>query len=115
MKLYPFSSISGMKLYGKVAGQDVFQLKIPRDDISAIATALIQEIGTDASPELMDKCRELVDCMENDTASQPGLGKFVRWCEDTFSISKGDAESEQQYFERLRDDYGSDYARRRRE
>lgn len=110
MKLVAFSSIGGLRILGRVAGgKDVLDLRVAREDISDLATAFLQEIGMDASPKLIAKARELIEAVDGDlNAAMPDRIAFIRACEDNAGESKRSDETDEQYYERLKADYGND-------
>lgn len=67
MKVAPFRSIGGLCLYlhDDTGGSDVGRIKIRREDLSAVAVACIAEIGFDASPELLEICRQFTEASQD--------------------------------------------------
>lgn len=110
MHLYPFSSIGGLCIYGKdkPGGEDIMKIHVRREDLSGLAVGMIQEIGADASPELIAKCRELV-AFANEHLKPTGMSQeqrdFIKRCEDNAGESRRPGETELQYLQRLEDDY----------
>lgn len=119
MHLYAFSSIGGLHIYGKDSKQtdkDIFRLRVEKEDLSGLAVAMIQEVGADASPELIEKCRELVSLADEHlkpSVDQDGLSEdqraFIKRVEDNAGEYKRKAETTLQYFERLQSDYGNEF------
>lgn len=121
MRLRTFSSIGGLLLYGNPASPreqhfnnrlDVLELKVHRDDLSDLAVGMIEEIGADASPELIAKCRELVefaDEQQDPTGEELTEGQiaFIQRLEDNAGESKRDHERMVEYYKRLESDYGA--------
>lgn len=115
MKLTAFSSIGGLSIIGTApGGKEQLRLRVAREDISDMAVSLIQEIGMDASPKLIAKCRELIDAVDGDMeAANPGRKKFIQQLEDNAGECKRSDETDEQYFERLQQDYPEIWARHR--
>lgn len=116
MKLTVFSSIGGLRIIGRDrregASRDVLDLKVQREDISDMAIGMLQEIGMDASPKLIAKCRELIEAVDGDIdAAQPGRRSFIRQLEDVAGESKRTDETDDEYFERLKTDFPEVWAR----
>lgn len=117
MHLYAFSSIGGLHIYGKDSKQsdkDILRLKVEKEDLSGLGIAMIQEVGADASPELIAKCRELVQFADEHlkpaavddngfTATQRG---FIKRCEDHAGEVRRNGETHDEYYSRLTRDYG---------
>ena len=86
--------------------KDVLELRIPREDISDLAVALIQEIGTDASQALIEKCQELVSEAPDHDDELTALERyFIQTIEDNAGESKREHESNRDYLNRLERDY----------
>jgi hypothetical protein len=120
MHLYAFSSIGGLHIYGKDSKQtdkDILRLKVEKEDLSGLAVAMIQEVGADASPGLIEKCRELVQFADEhltqrgvDTSDEEltdGQIAFIQRLEDNAGESKRDHETMAEYYKRLESDYGA--------
>lgn len=119
MHLYPFSSIGGLCIYGKdkPGGEDIMKIHVRREDLSGLAVGMIQEIGADASPELIAKCRELVEFADEhltqrgvDTSDDELTNEqiaFIQTIEDNAGESKRDHETMVEYYKRLESDYGA--------
>lgn len=110
MHLYPFSSIGGLCIYGKdnPGGEDIMKIHVRREDLSGLAVGMIQEIGADASPELIAKCRELVGFADEHLKPRELTAlerDFIKRCEDNAGESKRPHESDLDYLKRLKDDY----------
>lgn len=119
MRLRTFSSIGGLRLYGNAltprdpgfdSRKDFLELQVHRGDISDLAVGMIQEIGADASPELIDKARELVEFAdEHLKIDENGFNAreraFIKRCEDNAGELKRSGESHREYYDRLVADY----------
>lgn len=118
MHLYPFSSIGGLCIYGKdkPGGEDIMKIHVRREDLSGLAVGMIQEIGADASPELIAKCRELVGFADehlehlviktDENGFTEGQRDFIKLCENNAGESMRPGETPDQYYDRLVEDYG---------
>lgn len=112
MKLRTFNSIGGLRLIGSHLSNDIFDLAVRRADISGLAVGMIDAIGADASPELIEKCREVVAFADEHLVAQrdengftPGQRAFIKSCEDNAGESKREGETNEEYYKRLEADY----------
>lgn len=122
MRLRTFSSIGGLRIFGNPLSfadrgfnsmNDVLELKVDRRDLNDLALGMLKEIQMDASPELIAWVRQMVDAYDKalpeDSVLSPEQIQFVRNCENNAGESRKDGETVASYFERLRNDYGTDY------
>ena len=74
MRLRAFNSIGGVRLCGNPftpgdigfdSRHDCLEIKVDRKDLSSLALALLQAIGYDASEELIEACRQVVEIESN--------------------------------------------------
>ena len=109
MRLKAFSSVGGLRLYGKTdpKGPDVLMIAVHPEDLSDLAVALINQANTDASPELIAKCRELVEYVEEHNSFEPSeeQRKFIAQIEDNAGESMREGEKLKDYYLRLVADY----------
>lgn len=106
MKIATFSSIGGLKLIlCDENDKEVGQLSVRREDLSGIACAAIQEIGTDASPELLKLCSEVAELSQPDLVPTDSQAAFIAICENAHCASRRENETVRQYYQRLKDTY----------
>lgn len=115
MRLRTFSSIGGLRILGGEPGKgkDILELRVDKKDLNTLALGFLQEIRMDASPELISWMRQMVECYDEIKPDEDILSaeqiQFVRNCENNAGESKREGETTAAYYERLRDDYGTDY------
>ena len=119
MRLRTFNSIGGLRLYGNAltprdpgfdSRKDFLEIKVHREDLSGLAVGIIDEIGADASLELIAKARELVEFDDADQAvDENGFTRkqrsFIKRCEDNAGESRRAGETHPEYYKRLENDY----------
>jgi hypothetical protein len=69
MKIKPHSSITGLVLYLQDdQGTDVATLRVPRESLSNLVVAAIQEVGADISEEAGEKILEVAAWIAKENA-----------------------------------------------
>lgn len=106
MKMTTFSSIGGLRLIlCNDDGTEIGELKVRREDLSAIACGCISEIGTDASPELLKLCSGVAELSQPDLEPTDSQAAFIAACENEHNASRREHETVRQYYRRLKDTY----------
>lgn len=106
MKMTTFSSIGGLRLIlCNDDGTEIGELKVRREDLSAIACGCISEIGTDASQDLLKLCGEVAELSQPDLVPTDSQAAFIAICEDAHCASRRENETVRQYYQRLKDTY----------
>lgn len=92
MRLRAFSSIGELRLFGNAlhpsqpgfdSRKDFLDIKVANEDLSDLAVAFIQRVGADASEELIEKCRELVEFADKYLEPSDDQRKaFIKACEE---------------------------------